>query len=280
MWQGVIHGQSTSTMWVWERWSEGRPDGFKGSILHRPACVEAMGRTNLDANRLASEVVAFQEVDSPVALLYSVTSNVYTGEHKQRLNQAYAAASLAGVEVDVVTEDIVQDGELSSYEVVVVPRATHVDEATASGVADYATGGDGNLIVVGDDSLSRGPYDATHQGVRRSAVMNTARVVETDASEDQFKTAIRESIGNADLRDVVVRDSDGNVAEGVEWRSVMHDGRRLVNVANYTSETQTLSIEIDDESAGDGRELLEREPVSGGEIEVGPELPALIAFDN
>ena len=52
LWQGAVYGQSATTIWVWERTFDRRSD-FWGSIMHRPACAEAVGRVNCDLNRAA-----------------------------------------------------------------------------------------------------------------------------------------------------------------------------------------------------------------------------------
>jgi hypothetical protein len=263
-------------MWVWDRY-EGAYDALKGSVLYRPACVEAIGRTNLDANRLAEELRAFQTVPSSVALLYSPISNVYTAGHKPRLNQAYAAASSAGVEVDIVTEAMVQDGGLAEYDLVVLPRPTHVESATVTAAAS-AVDGDVNCIVVGRDSLARSPYDAPHGEGDHASVIDGSTVVQKGADEERLRTTVSNAIADRGLRDVVVSDESGAPASGVEWRSVVQNGRRLVNVANYTLEDRQLQIEIDGATTGDGRDLVEQTDVTDGSLELGPEEFALLAF--
>jgi hypothetical protein len=87
------------------------------------------------------------------------------------------------------------------------------------------------------------------------------------------------AIDDRGLRDVVVYDTaTGEPAQDVEWRSVVHEGRRLVNVANYAGDSVSLRVEIGGETAGDGRDVLERRSVSGGNLELAGRTPALLSF--
>jgi hypothetical protein len=262
-------------MWVWEH-THDEDRAAADSVLHRPACVEAVGKTNLDANRLAEEVTAFQDADSPVAILYTPTSNVYTARHKQVVNGAYRAASTAGVEVDIVTESIVQEDGLADYDVVVVPQATNVEADTVAGVADYA-GGDGALIVAGENALSRTPYDTKHGGGDRSTVMDGATVLSGDVGREGLRNAIEDAIEAGGFREVTVRDTEADeLARGVEWRTVEHDGRRLVSVANYRSASASLAVHVDGEPAGSATDLLTGDSVDASGFSLGAEVPALL----
>ncbi|MBM3495782.1 MAG: hypothetical protein FJX72_15870 [Armatimonadetes bacterium] len=88
LWQAAIHGQGATTIWVWERTFDPKGD-FAGSIMHRPACAEAVGRANLDLNRAAHEVTAIQRAPAQVALLHSVSGAVWaTGPVGEALTKA------------------------------------------------------------------------------------------------------------------------------------------------------------------------------------------------
>ena len=66
LWQAAVHGQSATAIWVWERTFDPKSD-FVGSIMHRPACAEAVGIVNHDLNRAAFEVTALQQAPAQVA---------------------------------------------------------------------------------------------------------------------------------------------------------------------------------------------------------------------
>jgi hypothetical protein len=53
LWEEAIRGLSATTFWVWERTDDPQSD-FAGSLLHRPAVVEALAHTALDLNRLVT----------------------------------------------------------------------------------------------------------------------------------------------------------------------------------------------------------------------------------
>jgi hypothetical protein len=151
LWQGAVHGQSATTLWVWERTFDPRSD-FAGSIMHRPDCAAAVGTTCHDLNRLALEVTALQRLEPKVVLLWSLASTVYGGPHEGVLWQAYAALDFTGVPLGFVTERQlaevaegrwrIENGEwigregqeappgLRSPQVIVVPAVTHTPETT------------------------------------------------------------------------------------------------------------------------------------------------------
>ena len=67
LWQAAAHGQSATTSWVWERTFDPKSD-FAGSIMHRPACAEAVGVVNYDLNRAALEITAIPQAPPRVLL--------------------------------------------------------------------------------------------------------------------------------------------------------------------------------------------------------------------
>jgi hypothetical protein len=277
LWQGAIHGQSASTMWVWSRY-HGQWDTFEDSILHRPVCVEAVGKRNLDANRLAGEVTAFQDAPSSVAILYTPTSNVYSARHKPIVNLTYRAASEAGVEVDVVSEEIAQN-DLGTYDVVVIPDATNVAPGTVTGVAEYIDSG-GTTVVVGEDSLSADAYDTPHSGQGLQRVMDAATVLPKNAPDEEIRAAVTDAVETAGIREVTVHAADsGEIATGIEWRSIEHDGRRLVNIANYTSEELSLAVQMDGDLPDSASDLLSGRRVDPSGFTLAAKTPLLLSFE-
>ena len=105
LWQGAIHGQGATTIWIWER---ARKDAgswcFYGSVLDRPGCALAVGTTCMDLNRFAVEVTALQNEKAPVAILYSNPSFINDAAYNDVMNRVYEALNFCGIKVDFISE--------------------------------------------------------------------------------------------------------------------------------------------------------------------------------
>ncbi len=71
LWQGAIHHQRATTLWVW---CEAETGELRGSLYFRPANVYSAGRAMLDLNRLSDQIKALGEARPRVALLASMNS--------------------------------------------------------------------------------------------------------------------------------------------------------------------------------------------------------------
>ena len=69
LWMGAIHGQSATTLWVWERELSNPRSDFAGDIMERASCAEAVGVVGDDLNRAAVEVTAIQNARPDVLIL-------------------------------------------------------------------------------------------------------------------------------------------------------------------------------------------------------------------
>ncbi|MHB9050042.1 MAG: beta-galactosidase trimerization domain-containing protein, partial [Pirellulales bacterium] len=154
-----LHGLSAlSLYWAWD---DKAGDG--GALLYGrgtrpPYCTVAEGerflRTALDVRRLEKEVLAFQDIAAPVALLYSKASMLQvpqgTGDktpYLLELERCYDALSELGVPVDFVTTRQVLADKLPRYKVLVVPAATYEHAAVVEKVMAFAKGG-GKVVLV------------------------------------------------------------------------------------------------------------------------------------
>lgn len=112
LWQAAVHGQSATTIWVWERTFDPKSD-FAGSIMHRPACAEAVGLVNCDLNRAAWELTALQRAKPDAWILQSVSAATWDGgPYTDCLGKLYLALDLAGMKVGFITERQLEAGEL------------------------------------------------------------------------------------------------------------------------------------------------------------------------
>ena len=156
LWQSAVHGGSATTIWVWERTFDMKSD-FAGSIMHRPACAEAVGLTCCDLNRLAEEVTALQRLKPQAVLLHSVTALVWDGgRYTDARDKLYTALAFTGLKLGFVTERMLERGELPDAPLLFVPGIVHLSDAAFETLGRYR----GRLILVGGDGLlSRNEYD-------------------------------------------------------------------------------------------------------------------------
>ena len=139
LWQAAIHGEGASTTWVWERTFDARSD-FAGSIMHRPACVDAHNRTGLDLLRLGREVNALQTAVGRVAIIYSRASLHYNPECERVLLRAYEALNFAE-KIEFIDRQLASG--TPTYAAIVAAGTTHLP-ACLGGLRDYQAGGAGS----------------------------------------------------------------------------------------------------------------------------------------
>ena len=293
LWQGAIHNRTATTYWVWERTYNDASD-FNGSIMHRPDVTAAIGRTNLDLNRLAEEVTAFQEDTAKSAILYSIPSLVYqartpdvvdrwsTGAYVKKLNAFYEALNFSGQKVGFVTEKQAALQGLEKHELVVVPNATHVSADTLTALLAYVQQG-GKLVITGADALKYNELNQLLPATPRSQLLSHANTIVIPATADA--AAIREEmidlLGGLDLMKVELIDvNTDELVQNVEWRSVVKDGKLLINAANYGWEDYEVEIVVDGEPLSAWKNLLTGETVTNANtLLLAGNDPVLLSID-
>jgi hypothetical protein len=154
-----LHGLSALSLY-WG-WAEKPGDG--GALLYGrgarpPFCTVAEAerflRTSLDVRRLEKEILAFQDISSPVALLYSKASLLQVPQasgdktpYLLELEHCYDAMLELGLPVDFITTKQVLDGKLGRYKVLVVPAATYEHAAVVEKIIAFARSG-GQVVLV------------------------------------------------------------------------------------------------------------------------------------
>ncbi|MEJ5251318.1 MAG: beta-galactosidase [Armatimonadota bacterium] len=238
LWQAAIHGQSATTIWVWERTYDPRSD-FAGSIMHRPACAEAVGRVNLLLNRYAREVTALQNAPADVMLIDSVTGKVWDGgAHSDCQGKLYEALSFTGVKVGFISERQLEEGILPSALVLLVANQRHLSDRALETLLRYR----GRIVFVGDgDLLSHNEYGQT----REVRVAPGARIPFTygKSSARDLWPVLRTALPAWGVKPrVQVVDAEGNPIWGVAWRTAELDGRTVINLCNYRHDAVCLSL--------------------------------------
>ena len=267
LWQGAVHGQGGSTIWVWERTYDGKSD-FEGSIMHRPACAAAVGRCALDLMRLSREVAALQSVRPEVALPFSTASYLRGKSHERSLFAAYTALNFCGIPVGFVTDRQMAHGDLSRYRTIILPEKTATTPEAIRGLAQFVRDG-GRVVALGDHCLAEDHYGrAVGNRERRAAITTT---LGTPREALSLRSLILKELRDAGTSSpVTLRDSNGRLAWGVEWRSTKRDGKTLVNMVNLTCDPVTVRIQ----PASHFSDAISERPL-GGMVTLEPLKPVL-----
>ncbi|MCL5099193.1 MAG: beta-galactosidase [Candidatus Omnitrophica bacterium] len=237
LWQAAVHGQSATTIWVWERTFDPKSD-VAGSIMHRPACAEAVGIANYDMNRAALELTAIQQAKPQVLLLQSVTASVWdAGRYDDCLGKLYTALSFTGLKIGFVTERQLESDLVPETPILMVPDVTHLSNAAFESMKKYR----GRIVLVGGaDLLSRDDY-----GKPRADRLKADRI------PYQFGPTKWEDLWNVLLKNlpawgvnpaVELRSPDGSPLWGVEWRSSQTPKGTVVNLCNYRQTPVTFEL--------------------------------------
>jgi hypothetical protein len=275
LWQGALHGMNASTMWVWERTYDESKETFAGSILNRPDCVAAVGKTNLDTNRLGEELLAFQRAAPDVAIVHSVAARLYGDAHLEHLDTAYEALTAAGRKIAFASEETIQNGALADHETVVLPTVGRLHAPTIERLASFVEAG-GTVVAIGG-APDLDPWGAPLPSDARTTVANAARTVPPDVAVVDLRSVLTDT---TDTGPVSVTAPDGTILPDVEWRAVERDGQYLVNVANLADSAVELRIVRNGEQVTPERELLGETDVDGGQFELAGLTPALFTVST
>lgn len=311
LWQGAVHGQSATTLWVWERTFDPRSD-FAGSIMHRPDCAAAVGTTCHDLNRLALEVTALQRLEPRVVLLWSLASTVYGGPHEEVLRQAYAALNFTGVPLGFVTERQLAEvaegrwrmekGEwmdevgqkappgLRSPQVIVVPAVTHTPETTLRALRRMEAVGVkvvrlGECFGQTEYQVPRETSDLPGQAWGPEVPPGEKLWLGFDSAlEDwgvkrpfRLQTPDGQPVWGVEMRAAALGEEDGksrmeNGGKGREGEDA--EMRWVVNLSNYLREPRQVQL-LRDGRPVRGRDLLNGEEL-GETLEVASLMPRLV----
>ncbi|MGN7763490.1 beta-galactosidase [Paenibacillus sp. 22594] len=279
LWQSAIHGRGGSAIWIWER-TYNEAASAEGSILHRPDAVVQAGRTNLDLNRLAGQVTAFQNEQPQAAILYSTASGVFSGDYSAVSLRSYEALSYSGYKAGYVSEQQVEAGGLDSYKLLIVPNASRVNPATLGGIRLFMEQG-GRVLLIGSHALELAPHGTPLSAADRSYVFAHAdKIAAADWTASQIRDFLLPIQQNINPQQLMLLDPvDGEPVYGVEWRSVEYEGRTLVNVVNYGPNAVTVSIERNGARAVGFPDLITGESAAGQTIELQPLTPYLFSLD-
>jgi hypothetical protein len=240
LWQGAVHGQGATTIWVWER-SSNPADSVYGNVMDRPGCAQAVGVTCLDLNRFAGEVTALQNVKAPVAIVYSGTSIKPDRRYSQSMETIYTALNFSGIKLDFISERQLIAGKGRDYKLIVVPDATQLLPQAVDALGRL---GETRLAIAGaglDWDCYGQPTPAVllrrlHVGALLLLDAKLpARKIQPDLCRELDKLGAL-----PEWR--VVDASTGQSAWGVEWLPAKVNGRTVINAVNLLNKPVRVKI--------------------------------------
>lgn len=238
IWQGAIHGQGATTIWVWERAFDHASD-FYGSVMERPACADAVGRTCLDLNRFAEEVTALQNKPSPVAIVYSMASLIRNERYPDAVGRTYTALSFSGVKIDFISERQLAQGKGRQYKMIVLPEVTHLPPAAFNALVLLPA--TTQIVIVGD-APARDPYG---KRLMTDLVAKRATFISRELdTREGLRPALHAILGRLGALPSVkaVDVKTGRPIWGVEWLPAQLGNRMVVNLVNLTTSPVEVKI--------------------------------------
>ncbi len=236
IWQGALHGRSISTIWVYGRTYD-ESSLLMDSILNRPDCVAAVGKTNIELNRVSDKIAELQNTNPEIGVVFSTASRVYNRNYMNCLYTAYEAANYSGFRVAVLDEKALSEGKADMCKVVILPDTKYMSEDSVEALAAYVKNG-GKIIALGNSCLRYDDYKKGISSTLKSAVLGEAVRFSTSydwyqltsPSADEILGSIREIIPN-EVK--IVDSSTGKEMTDIEYRWI-DDGRgKVINLCRY-----------------------------------------------
>lgn len=273
LFQGAVHGNTASTIWVWERTNNPIHD-FAGSILHRPQEAVAVSQASMDLLRLAAEVTALQRRSASVALVWSLASQLHSqGAHVRTLTDVWQALVALDQRVGFMTERQLTaigaggalPATLAGVRCLLVPSVTHLPEGARRGLARLPELG--VRVVVLGAGCGHDEY-GNALAAPAGAGLDWPRQDDDAARLAVVSEALRRC--GVTSRAQAVSPATGEPLWGVEVLSAeLPDGRVVVNVCNQRREAVSARL------SWLGRPLTGVELLSGASVTGELELPSL-----
>lgn len=274
LWQGALHHQAATTVWVWEKPSN---RDLAGSIYLRPASLYESGRTMLDLVRLAPEIGAVAAAKTNVAILYSIPSIFWQPDYLQTLASVYTALTLSGKSVTFVSEKQIREGRLAAadngIQFVVLPSATHVEDTTRIGLAEFGKSR-GTVLAVGNGNLEFDQYNRPRQA--EAAAVRTFAVPRRSGKDRILRDDLLSAMKINDSEIVITDAATGKAPWGVQWRVVPFKGGHLVSLTNLLAQPVALQIH----ASGEAVDLLNSVPQDLSHVQLDPRSPKLLHILN
>lgn len=264
IWNGAVHGRGGTVLWLWDRSSRTKNGTiyFNSLLTARPDSIATLGKTTLDLNRLSNEVVALQEAEAEIAILYSNNSVPYCEEMLDIIRKTSAALGENGQKTRFVVET--QMDKLDDYKALIVPGSVAVKKETLGKIKEYTDNG-GQVIIIGDNALTRNEYGDEHDKAVVSQIKNKAVCMSYEdagttislASKMEIKKAVTDIVKKNKLDSVKVIDkATGETVTDADWIVAEYDGNYIINLCSYTWDNREVEVHINGEKVMSSEDLI------------------------
>jgi len=251
LWQGAIHGRAGAVYWLWDK-SERAGEGsmyYNSNLTRRADHVAAIGKVNLDLNRLANEITAIQQKPARVAVMYSNYTQVGVEYHVAAMYEAYRYLQNNGEKVFVANDTFPEKiNENENLELLIVPVGEYMPQKVWQEIQEFQNRGKKVIFAELNNTYYTecgGAIDAT----LKSGVLNAATRVSFggwNASSTQMTgcNSVYAAIGNA-IKGFShnIRVTSGNNA--TEWTAAEYKDGYVLNLCNYAEESTEISLTLD-----------------------------------
>ncbi len=238
MYQGFLHGLSAADLWVMSR-----GESIDSMVCFQPRVMETYGRTALQLRRLVEPVRAFQRAPEEVGIMYSLTSVGYNSRHLGEMRAAYEGLFFLDAKCRFVTDRTLLTRGLDGLKLLVLPRVSHLPAPALDAILAWVRKG-GTVLALGD-CLTHDDLDQTIAGklswpAKSGQIkLGGGKIVYHPTSPQDWEeyNALGEKLfTQAGLsRPVRAVRGDGKPAVGIELRTTVHNGRRLVYLINMNN---------------------------------------------
>lgn len=135
---------------VWEAvmcGASGMALALNSSVYNYPEALAAYATAAMDVNRLAPLIMAFQQSQAPIAILFSEASKIMDDgvPHLESARYAFEGASFAGFSVRFLSEKEIESGGLEDVKVLILPNTMAVPDSTFEQLSNYVESG--NMVA-------------------------------------------------------------------------------------------------------------------------------------
>jgi len=239
LWQGAVHGQGATTIWVWERGAN-PSDGSYGNVMDRPGCAEAVGVACLDLNRFAGEVTALENVKAPVAIVYSGTSLKPDRRYSRSMETIYTALNFSGIKLDFISQRQLIAGKGRDYKLIAVPDATQLLPQAVDALGRLR----GTQLVIVGDGLAKDCYGKPAPTSQLGSLSARALLLDAKLSARQMQPEMGRKLDKLGALPEwrVVDAVTGEAPWGVEWLPARADGGTVINAVNLLNHSVNVKI--------------------------------------
>jgi hypothetical protein len=241
LWMGAIHGQSATTLWVWEREKSDPQSVFNGDMIDRASCAEAAGVVCHDLNRVAPQISALQNAPADVLILQSNTAAVWDqSRYDGALLKLFTALSFTGLKPGFLTEGQLEHKELHDVPLLIIPDNVHLSDAAFDGLSLFkgrilfASATDGKL-------LTRNEYDQPRPRRLSSGMMQEA--IHLPATWHGLLPLLQPHLTQAGAAAAVhLVNMNGKPQSQVQWQVAKTSEGLVVNLYNAGHDPMTVMM--------------------------------------